>query len=96
MILQAEEKLIREREAFEAELEKEYEDRYNERVEELEEEYDNKVYDIIGKLGIIYKKETDVYNQNIIKDKSLRIIDVKRAYRKLLCYQEERISSKAC
>lgn len=58
--------------------------------------YGNKAYDIIGKLGIIYKKETDVYNQNIIKDKSLKIIDVKRAYRKLLCYQEERISSKAC
>lgn len=50
--------------------------------------YGNNVYDIIGKLGIIYKKETDVYNQNIIKDKYLRVMDVKRAYRSILSYKE--------
>ena len=56
--------MIREREAFEAELEKEYEDRNNERVEEWEEEDDNKVYDIQE----MYRDAIEEYKENSEKE----------------------------
>lgn len=59
--------------------------------------YGDDVYDIIGKLGIIYKRETDEYGENFIKDNYLRVVHAKEAYKDLYNYEsEKRTISKAC
>lgn len=59
--------------------------------------YGDSVFDVIGKLGIIYKKETDVHEENIIRNSYLRVIHTKRAYKDLMKYiPREKVLIKAC
>lgn len=64
---------------------------------DLRKKYGDDVYDVIGKLGIIYKKETDVYDQNLIKDTYLKVVHAKRAYKDIINYvPEEKKIGKVC
>ena len=58
--------------------------------------YRDNVYDILGKLGIIYKKETDAYKENLIKNRYLMVIHARKAYKGIMNNStQERIISKA-
>ncbi len=58
--------------------------------------YRDNVYDILGKLGIIYKKETDAYKENLIKNRYLMVIHARKAYKGIMSNStQERIISRA-